>query len=631
VLERPLGDGASASVWLAKSASGEASKVVIKLLRPDGAGLAHERFLREVTLLERLDHPAVVRLLDHGKTGDSGVYYLAMPWVEGDSLAAILEEGPLEVEDALELFADLADGLAYAHAHGVMHRDLKPHNVLVTAEGRGVLLDFGTAFDRGGERITEDGRVPGTLGWLPPEVFEPRTRPDPALGDVYALGVMLWEALEGVKAFESPPGLSATALHAWMAAAKRDRGPLRLGDGFEDDLVAFIEEATHPDPKQRLPSMAAFAEVLGCEGPWHPVDDPDEDEADFVDEGGDDVYDDGEDVDDGEERLGYDGADDEAGDGWAFPEGYGVLAATALLVVVLAGGGAWWFGSQTASAPEVEPPVERSKVAVAAPTAAGGKDAAPRAVDFGIPDGLAVALDGVSVEPTDGRIRQTVTAGPHKVELVDAACGVGRCCATFVLDIPAGPGAFLWEGPSILPACPDVAVATGSPTAPSAAPPVEASTEPSSTGGEAAAPPPTTAARPPAPKPAPQTTPSVRPAPRSGTSRASTEALSPPTPPPTTLAYVRAGVTAKHSRNGSDFEVPLAGDKCVDRADRPQLSARIGFEIAGRSVKRGSVTVQPVVGLSDGDRRCLTALIESLDVGKSVGGAYEGSVTLSFE
>jgi hypothetical protein len=615
VLERPLGDGASASVWLAAPAHGGASKVVVKLLRADGAGLARDRFSREVALLERLDHPAVVRLLDHGVVGDPALYYLAMPWVEGEALAAVLDEGALEVEDALELFADLADGLAYAHARGVMHRDLKPHNVLVTSLGRGVLLDFGTAFDRGGERITEDGRVPGTLGWLAPEVFEPTGRPDPALGDVYALGVMLWEALEGRKAFEPPPGLSATALHAWMAAAKRDRGPLMLGPSFDEDLVAFVAEATHPDPRQRLPSMADFAQVLGCEGPWTPSEGPAATEVGFETDG--DAL-----------AAAAEGAWEETGldlepEQTARPAGttlpYAGIAAVAVACVALAGGVAVWW-ARVAPAPEASVAEPVAEPTPTAPAAAVVPTSGPRPVDLEIPDGLTVALDGVPTAPIDGHVRQTVASGPHKVELVDGDCAAGRCCGTFVLDIPAGMGPFLWRGTSVLPACPE------------AAPPAEVAVE---TPPMDAAPSPavvtpsvTPAAVPRAPAPTPPPPPARPPVAKK---RVEAEPAEQAPPPPVTLAFARAGVRGQNARTGSTFAASIPADRCVDRAERPQIVVGVSFEVAAKKVKRDSASIQPASGLSDGDRRCLVALIENLDVGRSDNGNYTGQITLAFE
>ncbi len=620
VLERPLGDGASASVWLASAARGGPSKVVVKLLRASETGLARDRFAREVALLERLDHPAVVRLLDHGMVGDPAYYFLVMPWVEGDALAAVLDEGPLEVDDALELFADLADGLAYAHAHGVMHRDLKPHNVFVTSEGRGMLLDFGTAFDRRGERITQDGRVPGTLGWLAPEVFEPSGRPDPALGDVYALGVMLWEALEGHKAFDPPPGLSATALHAWMAAAKRERGPLQLGPGFEDDLVAFIADATHPDPRRRLASMAEFAQAMGCEGPWTPVggdpdahvdasdagDDPDPDDAYE-----DDAYEDDEDEQDGDDDDASD--DGEPDDAPTTP--YSVVAAVALASVLLAAGVAsWWAGS-----PGDDPPAAVSaEVAAPDPTPMPptiAPTSGPRPLELQIPAGLAVALDGVPMSVTDGMARQTVPSGPHKVELTDETCAAGRCCGTFVLDVPAGIGPFVWRGAAVLPACPDAEAPPAAEVAPDPKPEPAASTVPA-----APAPP-----KPVAPSaPAPPRPPPVK-------KKVEAEPVPPPPVAPVTFAFARAGVRAQNARSGSTFASSLPADRCVDRADRTQIVVSVSFEVAAKKVRRDSASVRPVSGLSDGDRRCLAALVENLDVGRSDNGDYAGQVTLSFE
>lgn len=174
-------------------------RVAVKLLA--GAG-DRARFAAEAEILERLDHPAIVRHVRHGFT-DRGEPYLAMEWLVGETLASRLARGPLAVDDALVLGARLADALDHAHAAGVVHRDLKPSNVvLVDGEvARARLIDFGVA-KTADHKLTRSGEMIGTPGYMAPELVRGESRVSDRRVDLFALGCVLYEALAGRRPFE---------------------------------------------------------------------------------------------------------------------------------------------------------------------------------------------------------------------------------------------------------------------------------------------------------------------------------------------------------------------------------------------------------------------------------------------
>ncbi|HEY1280120.1 MAG TPA: serine/threonine-protein kinase, partial [Acidimicrobiales bacterium] len=185
-------------------------EVAVKLLRrlPPGAPWS----TREIHALERLDHPALVRLRDHGD--DHDVPYLVLDLVEGPALAEVLARGPLDSRRAATLIADIADGLAHAHSRGVTHRDVKPGNILIDGRGRARLADFGIARILDATPTTGAGFVIGTAAYLAPEQVRGERVGPPA--DVYALGLVLLECLTGRRAY---PGTFAEAAIAHLTKA----------------------------------------------------------------------------------------------------------------------------------------------------------------------------------------------------------------------------------------------------------------------------------------------------------------------------------------------------------------------------------------------------------------------------
>jgi serine/threonine-protein kinase len=212
-LERELGRGGMARVYLANDLRHD-RPVALKVLKPELAhALGPERFLREVKITARLNHPHILPLLDSGEA--QGFLYYVMPYVEGESLRDRLEhEKQLPLDDALLIAREVADALSYAHSHDVVHRDIKPENILLES-GHAVVADFGIAraiTAAGGEKLTETGLAIGTPAYMSPEQAAGETTLD-GRSDLYSLGCVLYEMLAGEPPFTGPTVESIVRQH----------------------------------------------------------------------------------------------------------------------------------------------------------------------------------------------------------------------------------------------------------------------------------------------------------------------------------------------------------------------------------------------------------------------------------
>ncbi|HYH97270.1 protein kinase domain-containing protein [Hyalangium sp.] len=262
---RPIGSGGMGEVYLGEQVS-LGRKVAIKVLHHDlhmQPGMM-ERFKREARLLSAVEHPAVVRIIDFGESGDAAC--LVMELVEGESLFELLRSGPLAPARALLVLQQLAEGLAAIHDRGIIHRDIKPENVFLTRTPRGEqarLLDFGIARliePDADSNVSQVGVVLGTPEYLSPEQAI-GARVD-VRSDLYCLGVLAYRVLSGRLPFDGPDPRKYIAQHANAAPLPLDRAAPSLSTSRT--LVALVMRLLEKDPANRFQTAHVLADALAA-------------------------------------------------------------------------------------------------------------------------------------------------------------------------------------------------------------------------------------------------------------------------------------------------------------------------------------------------------------------------------
>ena len=250
-LERLAGEGGMGAVWRARDrTAGEL--VALKIMQ----GAEPERFAREAALLSELAHPAIVRYVGHGT--ENGTLWVAMEWLEGEDLAERIARGPMSLFESLSLAATIARALAAVHACGVVHRDVKPGNILLVEGGGAKLLDFGIARQTVTAALTKTGTAIGTPGYMAPE----QARGDPDVGppaDVFSLGCVLFECIA------RQPVFTGEHFVAILAKVLMQEAP-RLGDvvaGVPVEVGALVEKMLAKDPGARPANGGEVAKELG--------------------------------------------------------------------------------------------------------------------------------------------------------------------------------------------------------------------------------------------------------------------------------------------------------------------------------------------------------------------------------
>lgn len=239
-LIRELGRGGFGRVWLASDRVIPGRKVAVKWIRDGMSDAAAESLIDEMTFLDRLDHPHIVKFLHHAK--DGGDFYLVMEYCAGGSLDACANRRPLDPAQVFAWGKTLADTLAMVHGHGIVHHDIKPNNILLTEDGRLKIADFGVA-----------NRNWGTRAYMAPELFLGESDSIDQRIDIYALGVTLLELLLGRN-----PLCDFTGKEMLQAKIRHDFIPASLDRWVQEILL----RATHPTPEARFQTMTDFAEAI---------------------------------------------------------------------------------------------------------------------------------------------------------------------------------------------------------------------------------------------------------------------------------------------------------------------------------------------------------------------------------
>src|SRR4026209_2969658 len=267
-IDRELGRGGMATVYLAQDVKHE-RMVALKVLHSElAASLGADRFLREIKVAARLNHPHILPLHDSGAL--DGFLYYVMPYVEGESLRERLDrEDHLPVEEAIGLTRGIASALDYAHRQGIVHRDIKPENLMLY-EGEAMVMDFGIAkavSAAGSETLTQTGMMVGTPAYVSPEQAAGETNLD-GRSDQYSLACVVSEMLSGERAFTGPTAQAVMAKR-FTETAK----PLRtLRGSIPESVERAVSKSMSTDTSGRYKTAALFAQALGSSSLSTPTD-----------------------------------------------------------------------------------------------------------------------------------------------------------------------------------------------------------------------------------------------------------------------------------------------------------------------------------------------------------------------
>lgn len=257
-IERPLGRGASATVYLAHDTKQD-REIALKVLDAELANaIGSKRFLQEIHITSRLQHPHILPIHDSGEW--NGMLFYTLPFVAGESLRAkLVREKQLPIEECVQITCDVASALAHAHSKGVIHRDVKPENILLS-DGHALIADFGIARTtevRTGERLTSSGLIVGTSQYMSPEQASGERNIDPR-SDIYSLGCVLYEMLAGIEPFVGP-NVQAVIAQRFTHAPR----PVTM---FRPNVPATLEDALNRalsvSPADRYQTMKDFARDL---------------------------------------------------------------------------------------------------------------------------------------------------------------------------------------------------------------------------------------------------------------------------------------------------------------------------------------------------------------------------------
>jgi TolB-like protein/tRNA A-37 threonylcarbamoyl transferase component Bud32 len=266
LLLEQLGAGGLGEVWKARDARLN-RLVALKFISAERRGAARlGELLREARAASALNHPNIITIFEIGEA--EGATYLAMEFVSGETLRGRMKRAPVPLDEALDVAAQMAEGLAAAHREGIIHRDLKPENIMLRADGLVKLLDFGlakvlpwaqaasAASEATASAVTETGQIVGTITYMSPE--QARGRPVTPASDVFSFGIILYELLTAEHPFRAESNLDTlTAILTKEPPPVSSRRP-----GLGAELAAVVERSLRKEPTERFPSVAELSEEL---------------------------------------------------------------------------------------------------------------------------------------------------------------------------------------------------------------------------------------------------------------------------------------------------------------------------------------------------------------------------------
>ena len=257
-IQRELGRGGMAVVYLARDRRHD-RLVALKVFRPElSAAMGADRFLREIQITAKLQHPNILPLFDSGEAG--GFLFYVMPFVEGETLAELLaREGQLPLPQAVQIAQEVAEALSLAHSHGIVHRDIKPQNIMLS-RGHAMVADFGIAraiAEAGAGKLTDTGIAVGTPVYMSPEQATATEHVD-ARTDVYSLGCVLYEMLVGQPPFTGPTAQAILARHSMQDVP----APHIVRHSIPAELEQVVLCALEKSPADRFHSASDFADAL---------------------------------------------------------------------------------------------------------------------------------------------------------------------------------------------------------------------------------------------------------------------------------------------------------------------------------------------------------------------------------